>query len=72
MDTGWVAAHCREAVELLVSAHGASSFADTSRLQRIWRDLHVSSRHAVINPTVNLELYGKALLGVEPNITDLM
>jgi 3-hydroxy-9,10-secoandrosta-1,3,5(10)-triene-9,17-dione monooxygenase len=72
MDTGWVAAHCREAVELLVSAHGASSFADSSRLQRIWRDLHVSSRHAVINPTVNLELYGKALLGVEPNITDLI
>ncbi len=71
-DTALVAKHCREAVEILVSAHGTSSMADANRLQRLWRDVHVASRHAITEWQVNLEIYGKALLGVEPNITPLI
>jgi len=72
MDTSLVAKYAREAVELLVQAHGTSSLADHNPLQRLWRDVHVASHHAITEWQVNLEVYGKALLGVEPNITHLI
>jgi alkylation response protein AidB-like acyl-CoA dehydrogenase len=72
MDTALAAKYCRDAVELLVAAHGTSSFGDWNRLQRLWRDVHVASHHAITEWQVNLEVYGKALLGVEPNITHLI
>jgi 3-hydroxy-9,10-secoandrosta-1,3,5(10)-triene-9,17-dione monooxygenase len=72
LDTALVARTCREAVDMLVSAHGTSSLADASPLQRLWRDIHVASHHAITEWQVNLEIYGKALLGVEPNITPLI
>ena len=71
-DAALVAKYCREAVDLLVSAHGTSSLADSNRLQRLWRDIHVASHHAITEWQVNLEIYGKALLGVEANITPLI
>jgi len=72
MDTALAAKHCRDAVELLVAAHGTSSLADANRMQRLWRDVHTASHHAITEWQVNLEVYGKALLGVEPNITHLI
>jgi 3-hydroxy-9,10-secoandrosta-1,3,5(10)-triene-9,17-dione monooxygenase len=72
MDTALVAKTCREAIEILVSAHGTSSLADWNRMQRLWRDVHTASHHAITEWQVNLEVYGKALLGVEPNITHLI
>ena len=72
IDTALTARNCREAVELLVQAHGTSSLADSNRLQRLWRDVHVASHHAITEWQVNLEVYGRALLGVEPNITHLV
>jgi 3-hydroxy-9,10-secoandrosta-1,3,5(10)-triene-9,17-dione monooxygenase len=71
-DAALVAKYCREAVDLLVSAHGTSSLADSNPLQRLWRDIHIASHHAITEWQVNLEIYGKALLGVEPNITPLI
>jgi alkylation response protein AidB-like acyl-CoA dehydrogenase len=70
-DTALIAKYCREAVDMLVSAHGTSSLADWSPMQRLWRDIHVASHHAVTEWQVNLEIYGKALLG-QPNITHLL
>jgi len=72
IDTALVAKYCREAVEVLVAAHGTSSLADSNRMQRLWRDVHTASHHAITEWQVNLEVYGKALLGVEPNITHLI
>ena len=72
MDTALAAKYCRDAVDLLVQAHGTSSLADANRLQRLWRDVQVASHHAITEWQVNLEVYGKALLGVEPNITHLI
>jgi alkylation response protein AidB-like acyl-CoA dehydrogenase len=72
IDTALAAKYCREAVELLVAAHGTSSLADANRLQRLWRDVHTASHHAITEWQVNLEVYGKALLGVESNITHLI
>jgi 3-hydroxy-9,10-secoandrosta-1,3,5(10)-triene-9,17-dione monooxygenase len=71
-DTGYTAETVRAAIDRLVSAHGASSFADSSPMQRIWRDANTASRHAVVSPTVSLEVYGKALLGVDNDVTDLV
>jgi len=72
MDTALAAKYCRDAVELLVAAHGTSSLADANRMQRLWRDVHTASHHAITEWQVNLEVYGKAMLGVEPNITHLI
>jgi 3-hydroxy-9,10-secoandrosta-1,3,5(10)-triene-9,17-dione monooxygenase len=72
IDTALAAKYSREAVELLVAAHGTSSLADSNRMQRLWRDVHTASHHAITEWQVNLEVYGKALLGVEPNVTHLI
>lgn len=72
MDTGAAIENAREAIRVLVSAHGASSFAETSPLQRIWRDSEVASRHAVISPAISSEVYGRALLGLTDGVTALV
>jgi 3-hydroxy-9,10-secoandrosta-1,3,5(10)-triene-9,17-dione monooxygenase len=71
-DAALTARYCREAVDMLVSAHGTSSLADANPMQRLWRDMHVASHHAITEWQVNLEIYGKVLLGIEPNITPLI
>jgi alkylation response protein AidB-like acyl-CoA dehydrogenase len=73
-DTGWASKRVREAITLVLDAHGASGFADSSPMQRIWRDANTAGRHAVVNSLVNEEVYGKALLGLGPDeqITDLV
>lgn len=71
-DTGWAAEHVTRAIDVLLSAHGASSFADANPLQRIWRDSSVAARHAVVLPVVGYEIYGKALLGRDDHITPLV
>jgi alkylation response protein AidB-like acyl-CoA dehydrogenase len=71
-DTGWAIEHITKAIDTLLSAHGAASFAEANSLQRIWRDSTVAARHAVILPIVGYEVYGKALLGREDHITPLV
>jgi alkylation response protein AidB-like acyl-CoA dehydrogenase len=70
-DTGYVVEKITQAIDKLLFAHGSAGFAETSPLQRIWRDAAVASRHAVVLPPIGYELYGKALLGVENNVTPL-
>ena len=71
-DTGWAIEHITKAIDTLLSAHGAASFAEANALQRLWRDSSVAARHAVILPIVGYEVYGKALLGREDHITPLV
>jgi alkylation response protein AidB-like acyl-CoA dehydrogenase len=71
-DTGWVVDHVVKAINILLSAHGAGSFAETNPLQRIWRDSSVAARHAIVLPVVGYEIYGKALLGRDDQITPLV
>ena len=66
---GHAVTQCRRAVDALVCAYGASAFAETNPLQAIVRDIHTASGHAMANPTSTAEIYGKALLGITPNIT---
>jgi 3-hydroxy-9,10-secoandrosta-1,3,5(10)-triene-9,17-dione monooxygenase len=72
MDTGYAARRAREALDLLLNVQGAGSFADANPLQRIWRDLETGSRHAMVNPAISAEMYGRALLGVEEQVTPVL
>ncbi|AHH18570.1 putative acyl-CoA dehydrogenase [Nocardia nova SH22a] len=71
-DTGYVAECITRAIEILLSAHGAGSFAEVNPLQRIWRDSATAARHAIVSPQIGYEIYGKALLGVAEPITPLV
>ncbi|MFB9821834.1 hypothetical protein [Arthrobacter ramosus] len=72
MDVGTVATRSREAMDLLLNVQGAGSFAEASPLQQKWRDLETGSRHAVVNPSIASEAYGRALLGVKEQVTPLI
>ena len=69
MDAGMAAVHAREAVRIVCSAQGASSFGESNLLQRIWRDIEAASRHAVLNPEVAAEIYGKSLFGIRGTVS---
>lgn len=71
-DTGWAIENTTQAIDKLLYAHGAGGFAEVNPLQRIWRDSAVGARQAVILPTVNYEIYGKALLDRDDQITPLI
>lgn len=72
MDTGYIAQKAREASDILLNVGGAGSFAKTNPNQRLWRDLQTASRHAVVNTDISREIYGKALLGIEPQVSPLI
>lgn len=73
-DAGYVSTMIVSAIQILLDAHGASSFAQASPMQRIWRDANTGGRHAIVNPLIAGEIYGKALVGVPPEeqITELI
>ncbi|MFD9437808.1 flavin-dependent monooxygenase [Streptomyces sp. NPDC060006] len=65
-ESGYLTRLCKEAVDLLASAAGASSLQRDVPMQRIVRDIHALSLHSFVNPTTNLEIYGRVLSGVDP------
>ena len=71
-DTGWAVRNTHQAIEKLINVYGTSSFAEGNPLQRIWRDSAICGRHAVADQLVGLELFGKALAGVDDPITPLV
>jgi alkylation response protein AidB-like acyl-CoA dehydrogenase len=71
-ESGYAAKLLREAVDALVSVAGASSFADANPIQRMWRDANVATRHAMLATGPDLEMYGRALLGVEGSIAPVI
>ena len=72
MDVGHTVTAARDAIDVLMSSHGASAFADFNPLQRIWRDSETASRHAVAGPDIAAEIYGRALLGINEGVTPLV
>jgi 3-hydroxy-9,10-secoandrosta-1,3,5(10)-triene-9,17-dione monooxygenase len=71
-DTGAIVTDITDALNTLLFAHGAGSFAETNPMQRWWRDSSTAARHAIILPAVGTEIYGKALLNVENTVTPLV
>ncbi|MBV8359091.1 MAG: oxidoreductase, partial [Deltaproteobacteria bacterium] len=68
-DCGYAARAACEAVNLLVSIAGGSAFKESNPVQRYWRDVNVAGRHSALITATGLEIYGRALLGIEGNIT---
>ncbi|MGW1713673.1 acyl-CoA dehydrogenase family protein [Streptomyces sp. NPDC002156] len=64
-QSGYTTRLCKEAVDLLASASGASSLHREVPIQRTVRDIHALSLHSFVNPTTNLELYGRVLSGLD-------
>jgi alkylation response protein AidB-like acyl-CoA dehydrogenase len=64
---GYLTRLCKEAIDLVASAAGASAIHLDAPIQRIVRDVHALSVHSLVNPATNLELYGRVLAGREPN-----
>ncbi|MDX3641556.1 hypothetical protein [Streptomyces sp. MB09-02B] len=65
---GYAMECCRDATKLLLNVQGASAFATTNPVQRIWRDLETASRHGLLNYEFGQELYSHSLLGIEEPI----
>ncbi len=57
----------RDLVNTVVEASGASAQFSDNPLQRIQRDLNTLSCHTVFDQDTGGELYGRVLLGLEPN-----
>lgn len=68
-DVGAVAELCKDAIDALLTANGASSFGDSSVLARVWLDSEIAARHAYVTPDVGREVYGRVLLGADDPIT---
>jgi alkylation response protein AidB-like acyl-CoA dehydrogenase len=67
---GYVAGQLRDALEILMSAHGTASFASSCPLQRYWRDVNTAGRHGFFNAGLCRESYGRSVLG-QPTIGPL-
>ncbi|MGP4046610.1 flavin-dependent monooxygenase [Streptomyces sp. 2A115] len=65
-ESGYLTRICKEAVDLLASAAGASSLQQEVPMQRIARDIHALCLHSFVNPSTNMEIYGRVLSGVDP------
>ncbi|MFF4800792.1 acyl-CoA dehydrogenase family protein [Streptomyces sp. NPDC001351] len=64
-QSGYVARLCREAVDLIASASGASSLHREVPIQRVVRDVQALNLHSFVNPATNLEIYGRVLSGLD-------
>jgi 3-hydroxy-9,10-secoandrosta-1,3,5(10)-triene-9,17-dione monooxygenase len=58
---------CLEAVEILFHLSGASGIRLASPLTRAVADLRAINQHGLLNLETNQELYGRIVLGLEPN-----
>lgn len=66
-DMGGVCRNAKEAVEMIAQVSGGTSVYQDAPIQRIARDVHAMTQHALMNPLTNLELYGRVLCGMRPN-----
>jgi len=64
---GQIASYVRTCATLLFEASGASAIQHSVDIQRYFRDAHALASHGLHQPNSALELYGRHLVGLEPN-----
>lgn len=69
---GYAAQQVLDVLRTVLDVHGAAGFAESSRLQRYWRDANTGARHAALDSYVGYEIYGKALLGLPDRISPMV
>jgi alkylation response protein AidB-like acyl-CoA dehydrogenase len=62
---GWVVETVTTLINDLITAHGSAGFAESSVLQRIWRDQATAARHGHTLSASGYEAYGKVIFGRE-------
>jgi len=67
MDTGYAARLLFEAADIIVEASGGSFATAHNPMNHFWRDVRTGTLHAMLNPSTNLELYGRLLCGQPAN-----
>jgi alkylation response protein AidB-like acyl-CoA dehydrogenase len=67
VQMGRIAQLAKEAVDIVDFASGGSSIYDTAPIQRIRRNIHALTIHALTHPETNIELYGRMICGLPPN-----
>ncbi|MBI3785190.1 MAG: acyl-CoA dehydrogenase family protein [Deltaproteobacteria bacterium] len=70
LATTHAAKSCAKAVDLMYDLGGGTSVYRTSRLQRLFRDVHVATQHMMVG-TSTMELVGRLLLGLETDVAQL-
>ena len=58
---GWIVETITNMIEQLLTAHGSAGFAETSLLQRMWRDQATASRHGHTLAASGYEAFGKII-----------
>jgi alkylation response protein AidB-like acyl-CoA dehydrogenase len=51
-----------KAIDLLMDVQGASGFALSNPIQRVWRDANTAARHGFNLVGIKREIYGRTLL----------
>lgn len=67
-DAAWTTSLCREVVEIVQQASGASAIHRKDPLSRIVSDIQALSVHSFILHSTNAELHGRVLCGLEPGV----
>lgn len=67
-DTAWVIRLCREIVEIVQQASGASAIHKRDPLSRMLSDIQALSVHSFLLFTTNAELHGRVLCGLAPEV----
>lgn len=62
---GWIVETITGLINDLITAHGSAGFAESSTLQRIWRDQATGARHGHTLAASGYEAFGKILFGRE-------
>lgn len=62
---GWIVETITDVINTLITAHGSAGFAESSTLQRIWRDQATAARHGHTLSASGYEAFGKVLFGRE-------
>ena len=70
LATTWATRSAADTVDRMYELGGGSSVHRASRLQRLFRDVHVATQHMMVAPTT-YELTGRLLLGLETDTTFL-
>jgi alkylation response protein AidB-like acyl-CoA dehydrogenase len=66
-DLAWCMRLCREVVQIVQEASGASALSLDHPLQRIVRDMRALSLHGMFVFSAGAELHGRMLCGLDPN-----
>jgi len=67
VDVAYAMEQSRQACEILQRISGATSSYRSNPIQRSFRDIQVITNHAYFNYDSNMTLFGRTVVGLEPD-----